>query len=247
MRMGYTLIYGLINFAILATALYFIGRKLVPKMLGGRRAQVEESLQAADAASANAKTLLDGIDQTNADAEKECAGILSAARESAAAEKERAEAQSRKAVDELNADNEKSLQYQTKSARTALTRDTMEEVITQAAVLLADEKYADARARMTERLIDRAEKKLQITRGDLMAFQEKGFIPVEMHGVTETPEKDIVRVRAAILHALHEAGEAATEDQIRITTGADESLIGGAYLKVGDTVMTAPSRACCSG
>ena len=143
---------------------------------------------------------------------------------------------SRKAVDELNADNEKSLQYQTKSARTALTRDTMEEVITQAAVLLADEKYADARARMTERLIDRAEKKLRITRGDLMAFQEKGFIPVEMHGVTETPEKDIVRVKAAILNALREAGETATEDQIRITTGADESLIGGAYLKVGDTV-----------
>ena len=236
MRMGYTLIYGLINFAILATALYFIGRKLVPKMLGGRRAQVEESLQAADAASANAKTLLDGIDQTNSDAEKECAGILSAARESAAAEKERAEALSRRAVEELNEDNEKSLQYQTKSARTALTRDTMEEVINQAAVLLADEKYADARARMTERLIDRAEKKLHITRGDLMAFQEKGFIPVEMHGVTETPEKDIVRVKAAILHALHEAGETATEDQIRITTGADESLIGGAYLKVGDTV-----------
>ena len=236
MRMGYTLIYGIINFAILATALFFIGRKFVPKMFGGRRAQVEESLHAADDASANAKTLLDGIDQTNADAEKECAGILSAARESAAAEKERAEAMSRKTLDELNADNEKSLQYQTKSARTALTRDTMEEVINQAAVLLADEKYADARARMTERLIDRAEKKLRITRGDLMAFQEKGFIPVEMHGVTETPEKDIVRVKAAILNALHEAGETATEDQIRITTGADESLIGGAYLKVGDTV-----------
>ncbi len=236
MRMGYTLVYGLINFAILATALFFIGRKIVPKMFGGRRAQVEESLHAADDASANAKTLLAGIEQTNADAEKECAGILSAARESAAAEKERAEAMSRKTLDELNADNEKSLQYQTKSARTALTRDTMEEVIAQASVLLADEKYADARARMTERLIDRAEKKLHITRGDLMAFQEKGFIPVEMHSVTETPEKDIVRVKAAILNALHEAGETATEDQIRITTGVDESLIGGAYLKVGDTV-----------
>ena len=236
MTTGYTLVYGLINFAILATALYFIGRKLIPKMFGGRRAQVEESLQAAEAASANAKTLLEGIEQTNASAEKECAGILSAARESAAAEKERAEAVSRRAVEELNADNEKSLQYQTKSARTALTRDTMEEVIAQASVMLADEKYADARDRMTERLIDRAEKKLHITRGDLMAFQEKGFIPVEMHGVTETPEKDIARVKAAILHALHEAGETATEDQIRITAEADESLIGGAYLKVGDTV-----------
>ena len=236
MTTGYTLVYGLINFAILATALYFVGRKLIPKMFGGRRAQVEESLQAAEAASANAKTLLEGIEQTNASAEKECAGILSAARETAAAEKERAEAVSRRAVEELNADNEKSLQYQTKSARTALTRDTMEEVIAQASEMLADEKYADARDRMTERLIDRAEKKLHITRGDLMAFQEKGFIPVEMHGVTETPEKDIARVKAAILHALHEAGETATEDQIRITAEADESLIGGAYLKVGDTV-----------
>ncbi|MBO5638896.1 MAG: F0F1 ATP synthase subunit alpha [Oscillospiraceae bacterium] len=232
----YTLLYGLINFAILAVALYFVGKKIIPKMFGGRRTGIVDQIKAADDAEEKAKELLAGIETANQKGEEECAGILSAARESAAAEKERAEAMSRKTLDELNADNEKSLQYQTKSARTALTRDTMEEVITQAAVLLADEKYADARARMTERLIDRAEKKLRITRGDLMAFQEKGFIPVEMHGVTETPEKDIVRVKAAILNALREAGETATEDQIRITTGADESLIGGAYLKVGDTV-----------
>ena len=212
----YTLLYGLINFAILAVALYFVGKKIIPKMFGGRRTGIVDQIKAADDAEEKAKELLAGIETANQKGEEECAGILSAARESAAAEKERAEAMSRKTLDELNADNEKSLQYQTKSARTALTRDTMEEVITQAAVLLADEKYADARARMTERLIDRAEKKLRITRGDLMAFQEKGFIPVEMHGVTETPEKDIVRVKAAILNALREAGETATEDQIRI-------------------------------
>lgn len=232
----YTLLYGLINFAILAVGLYLVGKKLVPKIFGGRRDQVVEQLKAADEAQENAKELLAGIETANRKGEEDCAGILNAARTSAEAETRRAEAADQKAAEDLNADNEKSLQYQTKSARTALTRDTMEEVITQAAVLLADEKYADARARMTERLIDRAEKKLRITRGDLMAFQEKGFIPVEMHGVTETPEKDIVRVKAAILNALHEAGETATEDQIRITTGADESLIGGAYLIVGDTV-----------
>ena len=226
----------MINFAILAVGLYLVGKKLVPKIFGGRRDQVVEQLKAADEAQENAKELLAGIETANRKGEEDCAGILNAARTSAEAETRRAEAADQKAAEDLNADNEKALQYQTKSARTALTRDTMEEVINQAAVLLADEKYADARARMTERLIDRAEKKLQITRGDLMAFQEKGFIPVEMHGVTETPEKDIVRVKAAILNALHEAGETATEDQIRITTGADESLIGGAYLKVGDTV-----------
>ncbi len=236
MTTGYTLVYGLINFAILATALYFIGRKLVPKVFGGRRTQIEESLCAADAASENAKTLLAGIEATNAAAEQERAGILTAARETAAEEKERAEAASRKAVEELNADNEKALQYKTKTARTALTRNAMEEVIMNAAALLADDSNAQARARMTERLIDRAEKRLHITRGDLMAFQENGFIPVEMIGVEETPEKDIARVKAAILRALSDAGETATEDQLKITTGVDESLIGGVYLRIGDTV-----------
>ena len=189
MTMGYTFLYGLINFAILAAALFFIGRKLVPKMLNGHRTQVEESLRSAEAAAENAKTLLAGMEETNAAAEQERAGILSAAQDAAAAKKEQTEAAIEKAVAELKADNEKAHSYQTKSARTALTRDTMEEVIAQASVMLADEKYADARDRMTERLIDRAEKKLHITRGDLMAFQEKGFIPVEMHGVTETPDR----------------------------------------------------------
>ena len=243
----YTLVYGLINFAILATALFFVGKKLIPKIFGGRRTAITEELAAADKAQENAKELLSGIEKDNQAGEQERAGILAAAREAAASAEEKALTADQKAAEELSGDAEKSLHQQRRTARKALTREALEDITAQAAVLLADEKYADARARMTERLIDRAEKKLQITRGDLMAFQEKGFIPVEMHGVTETPEKDIVRVRAAILHALHEAGEAATEDQIRITTGADESLIGGAYLKVGDTVMTAPSRACCSG
>ena len=56
MTMGYTFIYGLINFAILAAGLFFIGRKLIPKMFGGRRDQIEEALKSADAASENAKT-----------------------------------------------------------------------------------------------------------------------------------------------------------------------------------------------
>ena len=53
MTMGYTLVYGLINFAILATTLFFIGRKLVPKIFGGRRDQIVEDLKNADSAVEN--------------------------------------------------------------------------------------------------------------------------------------------------------------------------------------------------
>ena len=236
MTMGYTLVYGLINFAILATALYFIGRKLIQKMFGGRRTQVEEALKSAEEASANAKTLLAGIDATNAAAEQERSGILSAAREAADAEKQQADAALQKAVAELNDDNEKILQYEKKSARNELTRDALEEIISQAAVMLADDSHADARSRMTERLISRAEERLHITRGDLMSFQEKGSISVEMRGVDEAPQEHKTRLKVAILRALQETGETATEEQIDLHTVVDESLIGGVYLRIGDTV-----------
>ena len=232
----YTLLYGLINFAILAVALYFVGKKIIPKMFGGRRTGIVDQIKAADDAEEKAKELLAGIETANQKGEEECAGILSAARSAAEADEERTEAADRRAAEEMTAENEKALQYQKHTARTELTRDTMDEVIAQATVLLSGDSHAAAREKMTERLILRAEKKLHITRGDLMAFQEKGSIQVEMRGVTEPSEDHIRRVKAAILRALKDAGEDATEDQLNITTAVDESLIGGVYLRIGDTV-----------
>ena len=51
----YHIIYGLINFAILAAGLYFIGRKLIPKLFGGNRQKIQDSLDAADQAVVNAR------------------------------------------------------------------------------------------------------------------------------------------------------------------------------------------------
>ena len=64
----YTLLYGLINFAILAVALYFVGKKIIPKMFGGRRTGIVDQIKAADDAEEKAKELLaecgyaDGLD-----------------------------------------------------------------------------------------------------------------------------------------------------------------------------------------
>ena len=236
MPKGYTFLYGLINFAILATALFFILRKLVPKMFGGRRTQIEDALRGSEEASVNAKALLTGIDGTNASAAAERAEILKEAQKTAEEKREQAEDILERTVRELKADNEKSLLYQKQTARIALTREAMDEVVAQAGTLLAEEKNAEAREKLSERLIHRAEEKLHITRGDLMAFQEKGFIPVEMRGVKPASEEHQKRLKAAILRALSDAGETATEDQIAITAVADESLIGGVYLRIGDTV-----------
>jgi len=57
----YSLLYGLINFAILAGALGLIGRKMLPKVFGGRRKQIEEELKAADEAPERAGEVLRNV------------------------------------------------------------------------------------------------------------------------------------------------------------------------------------------
>ena len=113
----YSLIAGLINFAILAAVLFLIGRKLVPSIFGGRRKHVVEQLHVADVAVENVKKLARETDEANAKGEAECADILNAARQTAAAEEEKAAAADKKTADELLADSEKALQMQKRSTR----------------------------------------------------------------------------------------------------------------------------------
>ena len=237
MRMGYSLIYALINFAILAVALYIIGRKIVPGILDGHREKIEGSLLSSEQAAKNAGTLLDGMEATNAAAEQERAEILRNAEQTAEAEKRYAEEADRRAADSLKTDTEKEIQHQTRTARRALTRTALGDITARAASLMADPEYREARENLTETLISRAEKELVITRGELNAYHENaGEVPVELRSAEPLSEEQVSRIRNAVLRALRDAGETPEEEDIRITETTDESLIGGAYLRVGDTV-----------
>ena len=79
----YTLLYGLINFIILAAVLFFIGRKMIPGIFAGRRKQITDALNEAEQAQENAKELRAGIETANRQAEEERAGILREAQEAA--------------------------------------------------------------------------------------------------------------------------------------------------------------------
>ena len=237
MRMGYSLIYGLINFAILAAALYYIGKKIVPKIFDGHRDQIREALQASDEAAENAKTLLAGMEATNAAAQQECAEILQNAEKTAEAEKQRADEADRHAADGLKADTEKEILYETRTARKALTRAALEDITALAASQMAEPRYQEARERVTELLVQRAENELSITRGELNAYRErKGDVPVEVRSAEPLKPEQVRRIRNAVLRALRDAGETPDDDDIRLIEVTDESLIGGAYLRVGDTV-----------
>ena len=104
---GWNIVYGLINFAILAVALYFIGRKLVVKGYRDHREKVERTLARADETAVEAKNLLDAIPDAMAAGERACGEILTEAR--AAAEENSRLAREKLAAEEkrLAAENDK--------------------------------------------------------------------------------------------------------------------------------------------
>ena len=82
---GWNIFYGLLNFAILAGALFFIGRKIVVKAIKAHQDKVQSDLKQSAESLENAKKLLDGIGQENAKAAEEREEILASARRAAEA------------------------------------------------------------------------------------------------------------------------------------------------------------------
>ena len=73
---GWNILYGLINFAILAGGLYFIGRKIVANAIRAHRDKVSGDLEKSAASHENAKVLLDGIEGESAEGAQQVQEIL---------------------------------------------------------------------------------------------------------------------------------------------------------------------------
>ena len=80
---GWNIVYGLINFAILAAALYFIGRKIVSKGYRDHREKVEKTLSQTEETEREAQGLLAAIPEVKAEGARACGEILETARAAA--------------------------------------------------------------------------------------------------------------------------------------------------------------------
>ena len=98
---GWTIVYGLINFAILAVGLYFIGRKLVAKMLADRKARIEGDLKAAAEAHEEAGHLQERLDAQEENACVQDAAVRTAADQTAERESAAREESEQQAVSEI--------------------------------------------------------------------------------------------------------------------------------------------------
>ena len=130
---GWNIFYGLINFAILAVGLYFVGRKIVFNGIRAHQDKVSGALRQSAASHENAKTLLDGIEGENARGAEEREGILAAARQSAGDIRRAAEASDRKDAERIAQEAHKDFRRLVHQQRLQMNAEAAEEITSAAA------------------------------------------------------------------------------------------------------------------
>ena len=232
---GWNIVYGLINFAILAVALYFIGRKLVVKGYHDHREKVERTLARADETVVEAKNLLDAIPDAKAAGERACGEILTAAK--AAAEENSRLSREKLAAEEerLAAENDKTLRLARADLRRELGDEAAAGIGEAAAALLTQEIYAPQRAALCERQIDAFAADYRPYPGELECFADEGRARIAVRFAEKTDEAAAKRIERAVAAAVEKSLGRALPTEM--TVSVDPALIGGVKIEIGDTVF----------
>ncbi len=225
---GWTILYGLINFAILAGGLFLVGRKLVKSMFRKHRDEVAQGLEQSAQAILDAEKLRAQLPQKAAEGEAALARIGQEAEELVQQRREAAAQDARAALEELSRSAEEDGQRYQRALRRKLNAQAAEEICTQAAQLLQQPEYAPARRDLEERFVSRLERELTLTPGDRLRLMDGGRLTLTL-SASQTPEPDL-------LQRLSRAVEKAGVEEQQIEVVLNESLIGGLVLQVGDTV-----------
>ena len=225
---GWNLIYGLINFLILAAGLFFIGRKIVAKIFRSHREEVSRGLEESERAAKNAPLLLEELPGKEEQGRLDLARIGREAEETARLHRELAAKATRTQLDEMARDAAEDGERYARGLRRELNARAAEEITAKTAELLTGPDYDAARRALDERFVARMERELKLTAGDRMRLLEGGSLTLAASAARE-PDP-------ALLERLERALEAAGLSGQKPELILNESLIGGMVLQVGDTV-----------
>ena len=232
---GWNIIYGLINFAILAAALYFIGRKLVVRGYREHRETVEKTLARVRETPEIIRRLRDAVPEKIAEGERACGEILAdakaAAEENSRLAREMIEAETARLAEE----NEKTLRYTRADLRRELGGETAEKIGESAAALMAQERYAPARAALCARQIEDFVASYRPYPGELEAFSKDGAARISVRVAEKTDDASAQAIESAVAEGIRKA--CGREIDTEMNVFVDPALIGGVTIEVGDTVF----------
>ena len=226
---GWNIFYGLLNFAILAAALYFIGWKLVVKMFKSRRDRIADELEQAKQAKERAENIRAGLDKARAEGDAQGEAIIAKAKETAERSSEEARRADEKSAADIAAGARSDAEQIDYELRRKLTNAAAGEITEAAAQLMSAPEYGERRAALTEKFVAELKDAIQVTPADKVRLYETGEVSAVLWSEQPLEQTTVDEIRDIIAQAFD-------DDEVNIETDVDTSLIGGLRLQVGDTV-----------
>ena len=226
---GWTLLYGVINFLILAGALYLIGRKLVKKMIDGRSEKIRDDLQRAEQGHQRADELRQNMEDTDQALQRQAREILSQADEDAKARSGRAEEEDRRLSGEILRRGEREGEQILYETRRTITDRAAAELTGITAEHLRRPGFEEEKRALTERFIRRLGELSAPTVADRANLGQRNALTVRIaSGGTLSGEQlqeltDLIRERFGT-------------EALELSTRVDPELLGGVRVRIGDTV-----------
>ena len=226
---GWNIFYGLLNFAILAAALYFIGWKLVVKMFKSRRDRIADELEQAKQAKEKAENIRAGLDKARAEGDAQGEAIIAKAKETAERSSEEARRADEKSAADIAAGARSDAEQIDYELRRKLTNAAAGEITETAAQLMSAPEYGERRAALTEKFVAELKDAIQVTPADKVRLYETGEVSAVLWSEQPLEQTAVDEIRDIIAQTFD-------DDEVNIETDVDTSLIGGLRLQVGDTV-----------
>ena len=232
---GWNILYALINFAMLAVGLYFVGKKLVAKILGGNRQRISDELSGAEKARTMAGQLDAELKKLADETGAQCGDVLLKAEEKIKDNGAAIEAKA-KALGESEAEDERrEAESLTRQALREIKAENVVGLMADTETLLRDDKYNDARRALEESFAARVEPLLKLTVADEARLRWGEKLTVTLSGADSAALEHERAVRAVVDKALG-------ADNIAFDLKIRPALIGGLRLRVGDTVYDGSLR-----
>ena len=229
------LVYAIINFLILAVALYFIGRKMVVRKFRERKERIAQELERAQQAHEDAERAAAEIAAAQADAAAQSEALLDGARRQAQSGSEAAAAHRQAEADMVLYNAGQSEQYLREEMYDGVRAGAIRKAAELTCGVVAQPEFAHARQTLTEQFLQQVSDLLTATPSDELKIQSAQAL-----GITVTTAEALSDAEQQALHAiLHEKLLPAGGDDTAIrdvTFAVDANVLGGVRLRVGDTV-----------
>ena len=229
------LVYAIINFLILAVALYFIGRKMVVRKFRERKERIAQELERAQQAHEDAERAAAEIAAAQADAAAQSEALLDGARRQAQSGSEAAAAHRQAEADMVLYNAGQSEQYLREEMYDGVRAGAIRKAAELTRGVVAQPEFAHARQTLTEQFLQQVGDLLTATPSDELKIQSAQALGITVTTAEALSDAEQQALRAILHEKLLPAGgdDTAIHD---VTFAVDANVLGGVRLRVGDTV-----------